>query len=819
MFVAPQGLPIEEAVDEIRARLSSGSSVVLEAEPGAGKSTVLPLHLLDEPWLDERATILMLEPRRLAARAIARRMASLLGERVGETIGLVTRDDRSTGRDTRLIVMTEGVLTRRVQRDPGLEGVGLVIFDEFHERNLQADLGLAFCLEMQRALRPDLRIITMSATIDTAAVSALMGGCASVSVPGRTFPVETRWRPRPRSKWLDTAVAEAVGALRDEPGDILVFLPGAGEINAAIRETARVANRFGQPLDLRPLFGGLPTDEQDLALAPSESGRRKVVFATDIAETSLTVEGVRCVVDSGLRRTPRFDARTGMSRLTTVSTSRASADQRAGRAGRTEPGVALRLWSKVEHAAREPFTPPEIVNTDLASFVLELAAWGVADAGDLALLDHPPDAAIDQAGELLMALDLLDEHGRPTTLGNDAVRIGVHPRLARMLLCAEDAWLACVCAALIEERDVLRGRRDDTTADMWTRVQLVDDPGHRHPQADGGAIKAVRRRARQLCARIGGDEGTAEPTGVGEALAWAYPDRVAQARGSAGHFRLRNGSGAWLPKEDPLAAESFLVAADLDGKRKNARIRLAASIDPDTIEALFYELETTETLFWDDRRDDLYVRTERALGAIRFSEFDRRPDPSPEVTARLIDRARASGLAVLSWDDAARALQRRTTFVAAHLEGWPDLSDEALAARADELLLGFLLDATGRADLEALDVSMLLQLELGFDRIAELDRLAPATFDLPGGRPVKIDYDEQPRISAKAQRFFGLVRHPSVLDGAVPLVVELLSPADRPIQVTTDIIGFWEGSWTEVRKDMAGRYPKHDWPENPRSDR
>ncbi len=820
----PTDLPVESCVPALRAALAGEGIAVLSAEPGAGKTTLIPLRLLDEPWM-AGARMVVLEPRRIAARAAARRMASLLGEPVGATVGYRTRDDQRIGPGTRIEVVTEGILTRRLQHDPGLGGVALVVFDEIHERSLPGDLGLALALEARSALRPDLRLLVMSATLDTAKVATLLGAGVApapvVASEGRLFPVEVRWRPKGQRDRLEPAVVGAVReAVRDTDGDVLVFLPGAGEIRR-VEEALRGA--LPPELDVLPLHGSLPAAEQDAAIGPASPGRRKVVLATDIAETSLTVTGVRAVVDAGLARVPRFDTGTGMTRLVTVPTSRASGEQRAGRAGRLAPGLAIRLWSKVEQAARRPYADAEITQVDLAGLALELAVWGVDDPADLPFPDPPPSRSFAEGRRLLTDLGALVD-GRVTELGRRMAELPLHPRLAHMVAVSVEerrGWTACLLAALLEERDVLRGRPDDVSADLGERLRLLADPGARHPQADGRALRQARQRAEALADRIGLGDRTVDLAGAGGVLSLAYPDRIAQQRErSRGRFVLRTGGGAWLPTTDPLAGEVLLVAADLDGHRKEARIRLAAPIDEFELAARYTdEVEERSTVGWDRERDDLLARVERRLGAIRLGGFDGPPDPGPATTAALVARLRSVGLAAIGWSDAAKSLQARILFLRSRLgDAWPDVSDAALVRSAEDWLAPRLAGARGRADLARVDGVEVLGTLLGLEAARALDRLAPATLPLPSGRSVRIEYDREPPVlSVRVQELYGATEGPRVLEGAVPVVLELLSPADRPIQVTADLAGFWAGSWREVRKEMAGRYPKHDWPADPAS--
>ena len=853
------GLPVVASLDEVRAALASAGCLVLQAAPGAGKTTAVPLALRDEPWLAGRR-IVMLEPRRLATRAAARRMASLLGESVGETVGYRTRDDRRVGPATRIEVVTEGILTRRLQSDPGLDGVGLVIFDEFHERSLQADLGLALALDARRHLRPDLRVLVMSATLDGDRVAALLGAAAPGDGPGeagpapvvtsesRSHPVDVRYAPRRPREWLEPAVVAAVRtALRTEPeGDVLVFLPGAGEIERVADDLREALGASAGPVDVHRLYGALPAGDQDAALVPGLPGWRKVVLATDIAETSLTVEGVTVVVDSGLARKPVFDSGTGLTRLETVPASRASTDQRAGRAGRLGPGVAVRLWSKVEHAGRRPFTEPEIRQADLAGLALELATWGT-DPADLPFLDPPPPRALEEAHRLLTDLGALvpepeargDEGlagarpvGTPlvTDLGRAMVALPLHPRLARMVLAARprrSGWLACLLAALLEDRDVLRGRPDDLPTEVGLRVALLEDPGRRHAQADGRALRHARDRAHDLARRANvaprSDAFDDDVDGeAGALLAVAYPDRVAQARGGPGRFVLRGGTEAWVPAGDPLAREPFLAVAEVDGRRTAGRIRLAAPLAADQLDDVAGDQVVEHArLAWDPDRNDLVDRAERRLGRLRLGTVERRPRPGLATTTALLDRVRATDLAVLRWTDAARSLQARVAFLRARLgEPWPDLSTPALKKALDEWLAPWLPGAVGRADLERIDLRRVLRARIPPEVAGDLDRLAPPALTVPSGRSVELTYGtgapgDAPVLSVRVQDMFGSSVTPTVADGRVPVTLSLLSPAGRPLQVTSDLASFWEGSWRDARKEMAGRYPKHDWPVDP----
>jgi ATP-dependent helicase HrpB len=812
---AAADLPVVDVLAQLAQALEHHGSALLVAPPGAGKTTIAPLWLIEQEWLDGR--IVMLEPRRLATRAAAQRMAALLGTEVGGLVGYQTRDERRIGRDTRIEVVTEGVLTRRLQHDPELPGVGLVIFDEVHERNVPTDLGLAFTLDARSTVRPDLRVLAMSATPDVAKLGGVLGDAPTIESIGRTFEVDLRWLPMMKGTRIEQATGEAVlRALKEEPGDVLVFLPGIGEIR---RVEQFLAERVGSDVDVRLLAGALSISEQDLALLPSPIGRRRVVLSTDIAESSLTVSGVRIVVDAGMARVPRHDLGSGMTRLTTVSTSRASADQRAGRAGRTEPGVAYRLWSKLEHATRRAHLEAEITQVDLAGVALELAVWGTP-LNELRFIDAPPARALKQAQELLRRLGALDAADRPTPLGRAILALPLHPRLARMVIAAAEAdkGLACVIAAILDERDVLRGRADELPADLALRVRVVCGHDH-HDRADRRDVARVRDRAddiaRRANTRLGLDDIVAAHTGG--TLALAFPDRVAVRRRQAGQFQLRTGSGAWVAPSDPLANERFIVAADLDGNRSGARVRIGAGIEPaELISALGDEVERQQILMWDKQRDDLIMHETTRLGSMLLDEQFRPAPSGPATVAALLERVRATRLAVMNWTPAATQLQRRIAFAATKLDGdWPTVDDKSLIATLDDWLAPYLQHATNRDDLANLDLAMVLTTLLSWDQQAQLTTQVPATLATAAGRPVVIDYArDNPTVSVRVQDMFGTRAHPTIAND-VPLTIELLSPADRPIQITNDLPGFWAGSWSMVRKELAGRYPKHLWPIDP----
>lgn len=819
--IAPTGLPVEVAVADVVAVLADRGTGVLVAPPGAGKTTVVPLRLLDEPWLGDQR-IVVLEPRRLAARAAAARMADLLGEDLGRTVGYRTRDERVGGASVRIEVVTEGILVRRLQADPSLEGTGLVVLDEVHERNLVTDLSLALAADARSGLRPDLRILAMSATVDADRFAAVLGdddGPAPVlRSEGRTFPVEVVHRPPGPRDGAEAHVARLVGAAIAEQadGDVLVFLPGAAAINA-VAQRLRAPGALPATVDVRPLFGALPTSEQDAALAPSPPGRRRIVLATDIAESSLTVAGVRTVVDGGLVRVPRFAPGSGLTRLQTEPASLASADQRAGRAGRLGPGVAYRAWDVADASRRPRFPVAEIEVADLAGFALELAVWG-ASPDRLPLVEAPPAGTYGQAVALLQELGALDERGRATARGREVVGLPVHPRLAALVLAGIErgsGWAASVLAALLEERDVVRGRPEQRPADLVARVRAIaGDDGADGLDLDRNAVRAVRRRAEQLARRAGTRRGSVQPDAVGPLVAVAYPERIAQASGRG--YRLRGGGGGALAATDPLAGAPFLAVAVVDDGPRGPRVALAAELtEVEVLAAVGDDRTETTALAWDGERDDLRARTEVRAGALVLSATDGPPAPGEATTAALLDRVRATGGAALRWTDGSRALQGRLAFLHQQdPERWRDVSDPALLATLDDWLAPLLPGATGRRDLERVDLAGALRTRLDHAATRDLDRLAPTTFAAAGGRAIAITYDHgTPRAATRVQDLYGMTSHPTA--AGVPVVVELLSPAGRPVQVTADLPGFWAGSWSEVRKEMAGRYPKHDWPTDP----
>jgi ATP-dependent helicase HrpB len=810
-------LPVDDALPALRAALAREVSAVLQAPPGAGKTTRVPLALLAEPWLAGRR-IVMLEPRRLAARAAARRMAETLGEAVGGRVGFRVRHETRVGPRTRIEVVTEGILTRMLLADPALDNAGLLVFDEFHERSIHADLGLALALHSRDILRPDLRILVMSATLEGRAVAALLGGAPTIGSAGTSFPIETRYLPPRPDTRPEAAVAAAVRAvLQQEQGDVLAFLPGAAEIR---RTESMLA---GVPAEVLSLHGNLPPEVQDRAIRPSPPGRRKVVLATAIAETSLTIEGVRIVVDSGWSRVPRYSPRTGMTRLATVRVSLASADQRRGRAGRLGPGLCVRLWSAQEQHGMVPRIAPEILEADLAPLALDLAAAGVADPGELRWIDPPPDAAYSEAQSLLGQLGALDRGGRITSHGRAMSRRSMHPRLSHMVLKGKElgsAGEACDLAALLGERDVLRRDEGVPQADIGTRLDLLHG-GAERARVDADALRRARTESRS-CRESGPAEDGAEgnhEADTGVLLALAYPERIAQRRpGGTGRYLLRNGLGAVLDPQ-PLSREEYLAVAALEGgPGREARIALAAPLALESLERHFGDSVTQEdAVAWDPASRSVTARRRVSLGALVLREGPTRdPDPA-RVTAALLQGIRETGAEALPWTSPARAVQARVGFVGRLEGGWPDLSDEALI-ESMEVWLGPRLGGLRRlADLAAIDLASLLLDRLGWERRAKLEQLAPTHLTVPSGSRVPVDYadPEAPVLAVRLQEVFGWTEAPRVGGGRVLVTLHLLSPAARPVQVTRDLAGFWRTTYFEVRKDLKGRYPRHHWPDDP----
>jgi ATP-dependent helicase HrpB len=793
---------------DVVGALSANNAAVLVAPPGAGKTTRVPLALLDEAWATNKK-ILVLEPRRLAARAAAARMASTSNEKVGDTVGLRVRFGSKVSKRTRIEVVTEGVFTRLIVDDPSLQGVAAVLFDEFHERSLDADLGLALTRDAQQGLRDDLKLLVMSATLDAARVAALLGNAPVIESEGRAFPVETRYLGRDPRAPIERQVADAVErTLRVEPGSLLVFLPGAGEIR---RTEALLGERIRDAaVDVVALFGALDAREQDLAISRSPTGRRKVVLATSIAETSITIEGVRVVVDCGLSRVPRYEPDVGLTRLETVRVSRAAADQRRGRAGRTEEGICYRLWDEPQTGSLEPYTRPEILSADLSALVLDLAQWGAADPAKLAFLDPPPRAALTEAKALLTELSAFDSDGRITEEGRRLRNLPLPPRLARMVVdaAAEGAgMLAANIAAVLTERglggdDVDLGQRlDQFRRDRSRRAEDARAMAQRWTQTVDGKI----------------DDGEHS---AGALLALAYPDRIAKNRGGGGGaFLLASGRGGAVDPASPLAREPFLAVAELTGAAASARIVLAAPITLAEIEARFArQIEEDETVAFDLTSASLRARRQRRLGALTLTDQTMPASPNLENASLLAEGIARSGLRRLPWSKAQLQLCNRVMFLhRAEGDEWPDLSDEALARTATEWLAPFLIGKIALSQIGADELGAALDTMMPWRLRSRLDAEAPTHFAAPSGSAVPIDYEaeEGPKLSIRVQELFGLSVHPTIAGGRVPLLIELLSPAHRPVQMTQDLPGFWRGSYKDVRKDLRGRYPKHPWPEDP----
>lgn len=804
-------LPIDAVLDDLSRTLEAHNAAVLLAPPGAGKTTRVPLALLDAPWARAKK-IIVLEPRRIAARASADRMAKSLGERAGETVGYRVRFGSKISRATRIEVVTEGIFTRQILEDPELSGVAAVLFDEFHERSLDADMGLALARDVQLGLREDLRILVMSATLDGARVAKLLGDAPVVESEGRAFPVETRYLGRKADAPIERQMADAIAwALRADSGSVLAFLPGAAEIR-------RTQNFLGErvqdaSIEIVPLFGALDAAVQDRAIAPAPKGTRKVVLATSIAETSLTIEGVRIVVDSGLARVPRYEADIGLTRLETVRAARAAVDQRRGRAGRTQAGVCYRLWDEPQTASLAPYTQPEILSADLSSLVLDLAQWGVADPAALSFLDPPPQPAWKEAKSLLSELNALDGDGRITVEGKSLRALALPPRLARMIVDSHRAGAgeeAAEIAAILTER----GLGGDSADLEHRREQFRRD---RSPRA-----VSARELARRWAAQVAASEkaGQQEALSTGLMLAYAFPDRVARNRGN-GSFVLANGRGAAVEQTSSLARAPYIAVGEMTGTAASGRILLAAQITEDDIERHFAEhIDSVDEISFDRGAMALRARRKRVLHAITLSEMTLAVSPSEETARIFADGLIAAGLDRLPWSKAAKQWRDRVMFLRkAEGEGWPDLSDDGLIARREDWLVPALYDKIALKDISAGDLSDALMAQLPWEMHARLEREAPTHFEAPTGSVLAIDYEAEqgPTIAVRLQELFGLNTHPSIAAGKVPLVLELLSPAQRPVQVTRDLPGFWRGSYAAVRSDLRGRYPRHPWPEDPAS--
>lgn len=828
-------LPIDRVMPQIKEALKINQRVVIKAPPGAGKTTRVPLALLDEPWLDHRR-ILVLEPRRIAARAAAGHMADLLHEPLGQTVGYHISMDRKVSPKTRIEVITEGILTRRIQSDPGLLGIGLVIFDEFHERNLSSDLGLALCLDAMDAFCEDLKLIVMSATLEAAPLCELMGQAGVVESQGKIFPVDTRYlepgQGVKKDESLEVRMARVIlKSLAQDRGDILAFLPGVGEIS----RTAALLNASTLPagVSVLPLHGNLTQKDQDRAIQAACAGQRKVVLATAIAETSLTIEGVHVVVDSGLVREPRFSPGTGMSALETFDASKASVDQRRGRAGRTGPGICHRLWSRQSQGDRMDTVRPEIFNTDLAGLALELALWGVRDPEELKWLDLPPGAAMDQARALLVRLDALDSQGRITAHGRALAGLGVHPRLGHMLLAGKAMGmgaLACLVAAIVQEPDFIVRKNNAWDADLRLRVELLVSGRTlaRAGKIKGGTLARIKKIAGKLRRTLGVKDGSIDPNRAGILLALAYPERVALNRNTRdGRFLLASGRGAVLAQADPLAWEEMIVAAHVDGKNTNARIFMAAPISRAELEQTFEpNIQVCDRVFWDASTKAVKAVKERCyMGLILSSHALDNPNPEL-ILSGILQGIRDQGVKVLAWTPGLRRFQARAVFLNRILgdEGFPDLSDKALEDSLERWLVPFMGATPSMARVKRMDLKTPLLSLLTHGEHSMLERHAPSHFVVPSGSKIMLDYVEEngrmvdsPVLKVRIQEMFTCTTTPMVAMGRVPVTIHLLSPAQRPVQVTQDLASFWDNTYAQVKKELKGRYPKHFWPDDPKN--
>jgi ATP-dependent helicase HrpB len=814
-------LPVSTIIDELRSQLASRSTLLLSAPPGAGKSTLVPLKLLDEPWLAGRK-ILMLEPRRLAARALAARMSEMLGEPVGRTVGYRVRFENKTSAHTRIEILTEGILTRMIQQDNALEGVGLVIFDEFHERSLFAETALAFCREAQQVLRPDLRILVMSATLDLPRLSALLDAPVVVS-EGRQYPVEIRYGEGADLREMPLAAASAAARLAREQaeGDLLIFLPGEAEI----ARCAEALERLCPSLVVMPLYGALSPREQQAAILPDPDGRRKAVIATSIAETSLTIEGIRIVVDSGLGRTARFNPNSGLNRLETLDVSRDRADQRAGRAGRTAPGLCLRLMTRADYDRLAPHRTPEIEEADLAPLLLDLAAWGTTDAASLTWLTPPPAGHLAQAADLLRRLDAIDEAGRITPQGRRMHALPCHPRLAHMLTRAAQTdeaqgstaarSLAADIAALLDERDPM-GR--EAGVDLSLRLEELRRRRSRGGSALSGAWSRIEQSAGAYCRlmRVGVSEAVVDHTLAALLLAYAYPERIARRRSEQGaDYRLAVGTSAQLPEGDDLAASAWLAVAEVDDR--SGRIHSAMALDEGELDEFAV---VRDVVAWDAREERIAAQREWRIGNLLLRA---RPltDVDPErITDALLEAVERSGerLLALADDDFLRLQARILSLRAWHGEAWPDVSTPTLLSSCRTWLTPYLVGVRSGDDLRRLPMAQILLASLSYEQQQELDRLAPERIEVPSGSRIRIDYaadGAQPVLAVRLQELFGLAETPRVDDGSRPLLLHLLSPGFKPVQITSDLRSFWDGAYHEVRKELRRRYPKHVWPDDP----
>lgn len=805
-------LPVTDIISQVRELLSQQNTLIVNAPPGAGKSTLLPLALLEQEWLQGKK-IIMLEPRRLAARTIAARMASLLSEDIGNTVGYRIRFENRVGQKTIIEVVTEGILTRMLHQDNALENVGLVIFDEFHERSLHADVAMALCREAQQVLRPDLRIMVMSATLNMPQLTALLKAPVAVS-EGKQYPVEIIYTNDADETLLPELTARTVAkAVKEHNGDVLVFLPGEGEI----RKTEELLRNQLDGFLIHPLYGQLPPQEQFLAIMPNKSGKRKVVLATSIAETSLTIEGIKIVVDTGFGRTSRFDSKSGLSRLETIRISKDSADQRAGRAGRLSAGVCYRMWTKATHERLSEHRVPEIMEADLASLVLDMAQWGVTNINELAWLTPPPKSALTQATETLQQLNAL-ENGKITSHGKQIHRLACHPRIAHMLLLAQDETdkqLATDIAAVLEERDPLSR---DSGIDINLRIEAL-----RRSRNNGGSgnkfgrIEKVAASYRKML-DVEINNGPVDVFETGLLLAYAYPERIAFARpGNNAQFQLANGKYAMVGHKDDLAHEPWLAVAHMDLREGLGKIFLAAPLNPKDLKSLVKE---QEVITWDTRKGGLIATKELKIGSIVLQSKPL-PSPSPEHLMGAISNAiKTEGENLLSFDETMVQLQNRILSLAKWNpeESWPDVSTSELLATNKTWLGPYLKDIKKPDDLKKLDLSEALYHSLDWEKQQTLNSLAPAKIEVPSGSKINIQYfpnGATPVLSVRLQEVFGLSDTPVLNNGKNKVVMHLLSPGYKPVQVTSDLSSFWNNLYFEVKKELQRRYPKHSWPDDP----
>lgn len=819
-------LPVEKILPQLKTSLARANSVILKAPPGAGKTTVVPTALLNEPWLAGKK-IIMLEPRRLAARAAAYRMADNIGEPVGKTVGYRTRTDSRTSRDTRIEVVTEGIFTRQILGDSELKNVALVVFDEFHERSIHTDLGLALALDVQTVLRDDLKILIMSATLDPEKISVLFDSPELVFCEGRMFDVKTRYITKtPRERLEDLVTRSLKMALEDETGSVLCFLPGVGEIRR-VEERIRSEIRLSGDMMIRPLYGDQDKKEQDEAIQPAPVGKRKIVLATSIAESSITIDGVTVVIDSGLSRKAVFESRTGMSHLETVRGSRASADQRRGRAGRTGPGVCYRLWGENENSLMREYDIPEILESDLANLALILAEWGVPDPSTLKWLDAPPAAKFAQSIELLTEFGALDSKGKITAHGRKMLAAGTHPRLANMIIRSSEIKLgsmACDIAAVLEERDLIKFTTRERNSDLRLRLDLL-----RHRQdacatlnkIDDSVRWRVKNFSEEFRKRLGIEYRQCGSEMAGVVIGFAYPDRISKRReGQDAIYLLSCGRAAKFATLEPLSKEEFLTVAEIDDKEKDAKILLAAPLSRYDLEEYFGDIiKITETVEWNDRAGAVDAVGRRVFGSIILEEYPLKNPDRRKIAGAVLNGIRMRGLPVLPWTDETENLRRRIVFAAGidSKNEWPDLSDNSALGNLEEWLSPFLGGVRRIDDFKKINLHGAMTSLLDWKHNELLDKLAPSHFKVASGSMVRLNYREGdvPVLAVRVQELFGTKNHPCVGGGKVPVLVKILSPSMRPVQTTSDLPGFWSTSYQLVKKDLKGRYPKHFWPENP----